>query len=475
MAIDVRTLFIVHAVISLTLAGLMVVFWRGHRSIPGLGCWTMGATLLGAMVLGVGLRGALPDFLSIVVANSLGVVCLAAFWNGIRLFDGRPARWMAPALVVVAVAAAFAYYTYVARDFLPRIVIISTTLSAGCALCAYELMRGPARDYRRSAMSAAATFAVMTLALAYRAVSTILLPAPQQVFAPSASQGVYFLVSLSSSVLVAIALLMMAAHRLQRQLEMRNSELEAARIEAEQASRAKSEFLATMSHELRTPLNAIIGFSDMQRREMLGPLGHPRYREYAADIHASGAHLLGLITTILDISKAEAGKLEVAPMRLDPRAVLDAVLPLIRQAAEAKGIRLVQLPGAPSDCFADPQALQQILLNLLSNAVKFTPRGGVVALQARAAPEGHVEFIVRDNGVGIAAEDLPRLMKPFEQASRGYAKRNGGTGLGLPLADSLARLHGGALHVESAVGRGTAVTVRLPTPFLPSVLATAAE
>src|SRR5262249_10239275 len=148
------------------------------------------------------------------------------------------------------------------------------------------------------------------------------------------------LVALIGKILFVVSLLMMAAQRLQSQLEVRNRELESARARAEDASRAKSEFLATMSHELRTPLNAIIGFSDLQRQEMFGPLGHERYRQYATDIHASGAHLLELITTILDISKAEAGKLEVLPVDIDPRSALDTAVTLIRGAAEAKRIRL---------------------------------------------------------------------------------------------------------------------------------------
>jgi signal transduction histidine kinase len=254
----------------------------------------------------------------------------------------------------------------------------------------------------------------------------------------------------------------MAAQRLQSEVEARNVELDAARARAEAASRAKSEFLATMSHELRTPLNAIIGFSDVLRRELFGPLGNDRYRRYVTDIHASGTHLLGLITTILDISKAEAGKLEVNPIALDPRSALDTVLPLIRGAAEAKRIRVsAGLPEATPLCRADPQALNQILLNLLSNAVKFTPEGGAVTVQLRAVP-GAVEFTVRDTGIGIAADDLPRIMKPFEQVAQGYSRRNGGTGLGLPLVDSLVGLHGGTFHIESAVEVGTTATVRLP-------------
>ena len=451
-----------HALITLTLSGLMLAFWRGRRDVPGLGHWTVGTLLLGAMVLGVALRGALPDFLSIVFANSLGVLSLACYWNGIRLLDGKPARWRTTALATAVVATTLAYHTYVAADTLARIVVVSTTLSVGCLLCAHALLRGPARTLRHTAVTAAATFGVVAATLAIRAASAALLPSTTSVFAPSAAHGLHFLVSLAGSIMMAVTLLMMATQFLQRQLETRNAEVEAARVQAEQASLAKSEFLATVSHELRTPLNAIIGFSDMQRREMLGPLGHPRYREYAEDIYASGAHLLELITSILDISKAEAGKLEVAPVRFEPRSALDEILPTIRQAAEAKGVNLVELPGCPSACLADPQALKQILLDLLSNAVKFTPQGGVVSLQARALADGQTEFVVRDSGVGIAAEDLPRLMKPFEQAARGYAKRNGGTGLGLPLVDNLVRLHGGTLRVDSRVGFGTCATVRLP-------------
>jgi signal transduction histidine kinase len=306
-------------------------------------------------------------------------------------------------------------------------------------------------------------FGMAALSLAFRAVSTGVSPPEPDLFATSAAQSLHFLVSLVSKVLVVVALLMMATQRLQRQIEGRNADLQSALAQAEQASRAKSEFLATMSHELRTPLNAIIGFSEVQRRELFGPLGNPRYREYAADIHAAGTQLLGVITSILDISKAEAGKLEVAPVDLDPRPLVEATVPLIRDAAAAKGIRLaVELPVTLSTCRADPQALKQILLNLLSNAVKFTPEGGTVTMQLRALADRAIEFIVRDSGVGMAAADLPRLMKPFEQATHGYSRQNGGTGLGLPLVDSLVRLHGGTLHIDSAVGRGTAVTVRLP-------------
>jgi signal transduction histidine kinase len=466
MSIDVRTLLVVHSLVSLALAVLMAVFWRGHRSTPGLGHWTLGTALLGLGTLVGGLRGIIPDFLAIVGANVVGIVSLAAFWNGIRLFDGRPARWTGALLAAAGVGAFLVHQTYVVNDILNRVIVLSIVLSAGCLLCVHELLRGPARTVRAPAMLAAALFGLVASTLAFRAVSTIVSPPPEpDLFAASAAQSVHFLVALVGKVLFVVSLLMMTAQRLQGQLEVRNGDLESAKARAEEASRAKSEFLATMSHELRTPLNAIIGFSDVQKQEMFGPLGHERYRQYATDIHASGTHLLELITTILDISKAEAGKLEVAPVDLDPRSALDTAATLIRGAAEAKRIRLsIEGLEAPLTCRADPQALKQILLNLLSNAVKFTPNGGTVTVRLRALAQAGVEFAVRDSGIGIAAEDLPRLMKPFEQAARGYSQGNGGTGLGLPLVDALVRLHGGTFHVESAVGAGTTVTVRLPSP-----------
>ena len=463
MHIDLRTLFVVHSLISMALAVLMVVFWRGHRGMPGLAEWTLACTFLGFSVLGVGLRGLIPDFFSIVVAQGVALAGLASAWNGIRRFEGRPAQWRGVLAATAAVMAFVAYHTYIRDDVGRRAVAISAVSAATCLLCAFELLRGPARRLRGTPLLAAVLFGVMAATLAVRTAWFALWPPGPNIFALDVAQAVSFLISLIGNILIIVALFMMAAQRLQWQIEARNAELEIARATAEEASRAKSEFLATMSHELRTPLNAIIGFSDAQCRELFGPLGHPRYREYAADIRASGMHLLELITTILDISKADAGKLEVTPVDLDPRFVLEATLPLIRDAADAKRIQLAtDLPATPLTCRADPQALKQILLNLLSNAIKFTREDGTVTVQMRAAAAGEVEFVVRDSGIGIDAADLPRLMKPFEQATGGYSKRNGGTGLGLPLVDSLVGLHGGTLKIDSAVGIGTVVTVRLP-------------
>jgi two-component system, cell cycle sensor histidine kinase DivJ len=239
-----------------------------------------------------------------------------------------------------------------------------------------------------------------------------------------------------------------------------------ARDAAEAANRAKSRFLANMSHELRTPLNAIIGFSDMMRQELFGPLGAPRYRDYAAHVHESGHHLLELINDILDMAKIEAGKRDLKLERLDPQEAGRRALALVRPLAEARKLRLVFEAADLPRFDVDRRALQQILLNLLSNAIKFTPEGGRVTLSVTAERES-LCFAVRDTGIGIPAEELPRLGQPFEQVDGDYARAHRGTGLGLALVRSLAELHGGAMSVESAAGHGTCVRVRLPRAAAP--------
>ncbi|MFO1056140.1 MAG: ATP-binding protein [Dongiaceae bacterium] len=232
---------------------------------------------------------------------------------------------------------------------------------------------------------------------------------------------------------------------------------------AELASRSKSEFLANTSHELRTPLNAVLGFSEIMRGEMLGPLGHPRYREFAADIHESGLHLLAVINDLLDLSRIEAGRLELQEETLAIPELLASVQRLVRQRADQAQLTLDVVPadGLPA-IRADRRALRQILLNLLSNAIKFTPAGGHVALEAVREADGGISFLVRDTGIGIAAADIPKAMEPFGQVDSSLARKYQGAGLGLPISQALVEQHGGRLGLESAPGIGTTARVRLP-------------
>ncbi|MFZ5683838.1 MAG: sensor histidine kinase [Pseudomonadota bacterium] len=251
-----------------------------------------------------------------------------------------------------------------------------------------------------------------------------------------------------------------AAVRDARAQRAREAELDRARQSAEQQNAGKSRFLANMSHELRTPLNAIMGFSDIMRQRLFGPLAD-RYAEYAELIHESGSHLLELINDVLDMSKIEAERFELAREDFDVRDAITAVVRLMRGQAERAGVALrTVLPPEALEIDADRRALKQITLNLVSNALKFTPRGGSVTVTAQASGGG-LELIVADTGMGIAPADLERLGRPFEQAGDAE-QRKSGSGLGLSLVRAFATLHGGEMSIESTVGGGTAVTVRMP-------------
>jgi cell cycle sensor histidine kinase DivJ len=251
-----------------------------------------------------------------------------------------------------------------------------------------------------------------------------------------------------------------AALRDARAQRVREAELEAARASAESQNAGKSRFLANMSHELRTPLNAIMGFSDIMKQRLFGPMSD-RYAEYAELIHESGAHLLELIGDVLDMSKIEAERYELTREVFDARDAVSAVLRLMRGQAERAGVTLRGvLPPGPLEADADRRAIKQIALNLVSNALKFTPRSGTVTVTAQASGEA-LEIVVADTGVGIAPEDLARLGRPFEQAGDAEQKA-AGAGLGLSLVRAFAKLHGGEMQIESTVGEGTTVTVRLP-------------
>ncbi|MEQ9144410.1 MAG: ATP-binding protein [Parvibaculaceae bacterium] len=230
---------------------------------------------------------------------------------------------------------------------------------------------------------------------------------------------------------------------------------------AEAANRSKSEFLANMSHELRTPLNAIIGFSEMMETRMFGPLGAPKYDEYASDIKASGEHLLDVINDILDMSKIEAGRMTLELENLDIADAVREALRLVGGRADIAEVKLVNRVGTLPPVRADKRAVKQVLLNLLSNAVKFTEKGGTVTIDA-TADNGALTVSVADTGIGIPADHLSKIGKPFEQVESQHSKKHKGTGLGLALSRSFVEMHQGSLKVESEEGVGTTVSFTLP-------------
>jgi signal transduction histidine kinase len=238
--------------------------------------------------------------------------------------------------------------------------------------------------------------------------------------------------------------------------------LETAKEAAEAADRTKSEFLATMSHELRTPLNAVLGFSELMVREIFGPLGDHRYRDYAQDIHSSGSHLLSIVNEVLDLSKLAAGKLELVEGWINVREIVHSACRLIRPRIDRAELSLtVKMPPDDLLAYADKRLLKQMLLNLLSNACKFTPPGGGIECVVSTDDAG-MTFAVVDTGVGIAAEHLDRVVRPFVQVDSSISRRHEGTGLGLALVAAMAELHGGRLRLDSKVGTGTTAAVVLP-------------
>lgn len=230
---------------------------------------------------------------------------------------------------------------------------------------------------------------------------------------------------------------------------------------AEAANRAKSEFLANMSHELRTPLNAIIGFSELMEQGLFGPLGSPRYEEYATDINGSGKYLLGVINDILDMSKIEAGQFSMDQEEIDLCPLIRETVRVVSLQAAEKSIAVeTRIPDSLT-LFADRRAIKQIVINLLSNAVKFTGQGGRIAVRARNM-SGALVLTIEDNGCGIPKEALSKLGRPFEQVQNQFSKSHTGSGLGLAISRSLAELQGGALKIRSTEGVGTIVSVRIP-------------
>lgn len=249
-----------------------------------------------------------------------------------------------------------------------------------------------------------------------------------------------------------------------------NIELTTAKTRAEAESQEKSKFLANVSHELRTPLNAIIGFSQIMKDEVNGPLGNDQYKDYIRDINSSGSHLLSLINDILDYSKAEANKLDMEEMDVDLNKTIKSSIRFVMPRAEEAKVELVEkTPKEHIILRADSKRLKQILLNLLSNAVKFTPEGGKVTLTARINPDGSLTIEVTDTGIGIAQQDISKAMATFGQVDSKLSRRYEGTGLGLPLTKRLTELMGGAFEIKSEVGLGTTITLTFKKEKLSSL------
>ena len=279
--------------------------------------------------------------------------------------------------------------------------------------------------------------------------------------------GILLFISILSMVWIYVS---RRAERVIDKQHQANIELTAAKTRAEAESEEKSKFLANVSHELRTPLNAIIGFSQIIKDEVSGPLGNDQYKDYIRDIHTSGSHLLSLINDILDYSKAEANKLEVDEVDIDLNKTVKTSIRLVMPRAEEAQVTLVaNVPKEHIILKADSKRMKQILLNLLSNAVKFTPEGGTVTLSTRIGDDGGLIIEVNDTGIGIAQKDISKAMATFGQVDSKLSRRFEGTGLGLPLTKKLVEIMKGSFEIQSELGLGTTVTLRFKKEKLSSL------
>jgi signal transduction histidine kinase len=468
--LDIRTLFIAHFAVIITAGGIMLLSRRWQPDTRSVGIWGGAALCLGIGLVLSAFRDFAPSWLCVLFANALVMFFPLMIWNGIREFNDRPTLWWESLVIIGLAVVLMGYYLYVDVSLSARIAIASLLLAAGCSAGAYELVRWTAPAYRGLSWLTAGCMIAVAVSQLGRTVIAVAGAPQTSLFAPTVINQIAFLAGIVMSALVMFCLVMMANQQLQVRLAERSTEMEriardrdTARQRAEQANRAKSVFLTMMSHELRTPLNAILGFSELGPMIKAEPPLPAQIRDYFGLIHQSGDHLLRMINDILDLSKVEAGKMELERTDLDIDHAINSTLHLVAQQASSGGQKLeVTIDTPPPRLFADERAVRQILFNLLSNALRFTPAGGVVGVHAAATADGGATLTVYDTGVGIPQDQIARVVMPFEQIDNSYARSQGGTGLGLPLVDSLIQLHGGNLTIESDVGVGTRVTVRFP-------------
>ena len=416
----------------------------------------------------------------------LAVTALSTLWAPSVFLLG----WASIALIIAGVG------YLIARSFLSRpdpglispwrtrFIVFELAAGLAWASLAYILMRGGVSDsnsYLLAVLLLVSAFNAMTNATIPYAVYAVAMPLAATVIAleilagphPSQIPSIAFIcgaqvfyISLARRLYdTSLGALYAQAEKdgLIAELEQAKSNSDEARRRAEEASLAKSRFLATMSHELRTPLNAILGFSEVMKGELFGPHSVPAYRDYSNDIHASGQHLLALINEILDLSRVEAGRYELKEDSISMSAIIEDCRRLLMLRAEKRGIAIDELiePDLPR-IWADERAIRQVALNLLTNAIKFTPQGGEIVIKVGWTSTGGQYFSVKDTGPGIPESEIPIVMSSFGRGTLAQKHAEEGSGLGLPIVKGLVELHGGTFTLRSKVREGTEVIVILP-------------
>jgi signal transduction histidine kinase/AmiR/NasT family two-component response regulator len=462
ITLHVTTVFAFTTLLSASLGGLLMWLWHRDRSQPALASWGA-ARLVGAAAMPLlATRGLTPDWLSINLADAMMCFGYGLTWGGARQFEGRRAR---PAVIVAGAAVWLlaceipAFYTSLEA----RVALIGLILACYNGAAALEFNRGQARSPLPSRPVVIVLLWCIALIYGFCALLPLLFPFRQSSSSLPAAAWFGLLASLAVGLMAGTAILLVALTKEQAELRSTTA-LAAARDIATEASEQKTRFLARMSHELRTPLNGVLGLAQVLASD---PEQGERQRHQAATLEQAGRHLLAILDEVLDLSRIEAGRLELTPRPVALMEFLEEIVALVHGNAMSKQIALTAstAAGLPQTVLADPMRLRQILLNLLNNALKFTPTGGSVTLTVGRGTDERLCFAVTDTGPGVPLALRTRLFQDYAQAAGNSAA--GGTGLGLAISARLAHAMGGDLtHADGPNGLGSRFTLVLPLPAL---------